>query len=428
MQPTAKLKKAPAYRFIVFVEMLLCYILIYAGIQMVATLGSDIMVWLDVSESELGVFSALGNPSMAVMSVVAGAVTARIGGKRVLVIGLVILAASGGLYLTGPQSLGVLIVIRLIQGIGTGMVSATVQALVAVWFPAKERGTAQGALAAFYGASTSIVTIYASFMSAQQVIWYQTAGYMLLVCGALFAVIVTLGYKDIEKTYGVNVIDEAIEGYTPHTDAPAESGAISDWKRPNNWHDTLHHPAFWLVGISLFFYGGSSFGMGFVLPLFLADAGFDSAAQSAVMTYGSLSSIIFSLAGGIIADRVFHGRRTQVYAISFGGAVIFTLIVYFAGGGASVVVMSALYFLMMGFATFSGGPAWVLPVEIVGPQMAQQNMGTCLLFSGMGSTVMLLIYGWLAEAFNAGMSMIVLACCMAMPCIIAIILGKKYKV
>lgn len=61
MQPTAKLKKAPAYRFIVFVEMLLCYILIYAGIQMVATLGSDIMAYLNISESELGVFSALGN-------------------------------------------------------------------------------------------------------------------------------------------------------------------------------------------------------------------------------------------------------------------------------------------------------------------------------------------------------------------------------
>ena len=198
MQPTAKLKKAPAYRFIVFVEMLLCYILIYAGIQMVATLGSDIMAYLNISESQLGVFSALGNPSMAIISVVAGAITAKIGGKRVLVIGLVILGISGGLYLTGPQSLGILIVIRIIQGFGTGMVSATVQALVAVWFPAKERGTAQGALAAFYGASTSIVTIYASFMSAQQVVWYQTAGYMLLVCGFAFAVIVALGYKDIE--------------------------------------------------------------------------------------------------------------------------------------------------------------------------------------------------------------------------------------
>ena len=135
---------------------------------------------------------------------------AKTGGKRVLMAGLLTLAASGALYLTGTRSLGALIAIRILQGFGTGMVSATVQGLVAVWFTAGERGTAQGALAAFYGASTSIVTIYASFMSARGMLWYETAGYMLLVCGLLFAVMIGVGYKDIEKTYGVNVIDEAI--------------------------------------------------------------------------------------------------------------------------------------------------------------------------------------------------------------------------
>ena len=70
----------------------------------------------------------------------------------------------------------------------------------------------------------------------------------------------------------------------------------------------------------------------------------------------------------------------------------------------------------------------MLPVEIVGPKMAQQNVGTCLLFSGMGSTVMLLIYGNLAENYGAGISMAALAVCMLMPCILAMILGKKYKV
>lgn len=424
MQPTVKLKKAPAYRFIVFVEMLLCYILIYAGIQMVATLGTDIMESVKISQSGLSLFSAIGNPAMAIISVLAGAITAKFGGKRVLVTGLAILGISGGLYLTGPENFALLIVIRIIQGFGTGMVSATVQALVAVWFPANERGTAQGGLAAFYGASTSVVTVYAGFMAARNALWYETAGYMLLICGFALAVIVAFGYKDIEKSYGVNVIDEAIEGYVPAT---SESSRGSGRELPNTWHDTLRSPAFWLVGISLFFYGGSSFGIGFCLPLFLADSGFNAVDSATVMTYGSLSSIIFSLAGGIIADRVFHGRRTQVYAISFGGAVIATLAVFLAGGNVSVTIMSAIYFFVMGFATFSGGPAWVLPVEVVGPQMAQQNMGTCLLFSGMGSTIMLIIYGALAEVYGAGASMICLACCMAMPCCIALILGKKYK-
>lgn len=39
-----------------------------------------------------------------------------------------------------------------------------------------------------------------------------------------------------------------------------------------------------------------------------------------------------------------------------------------------------------------------LTVEIVGPNMAQQNMGACLLFSSMGGTVMLMVDGAVASA------------------------------
>ncbi len=428
MTTTGKLKKAPAYRFVVFVEMLLCYILLYAGIQMVATLGGDIMAYLNVTESKLGLFSAIGNPAMAIISVVAGAVTTKIGGKKVLVGGLLVLALSGALYLTGTHSLGMLILIRIIQGFGTGMISATVMALVAVWFPANERGTSQGVMACFYGASTSIVTAYAAIMTSHNMIWYKTAGYMLLVCGIVLAVIVALGYRDIEKAYGVSVIDEAIEGYkAPEEKAETVSDKKNDWVRPDNWHDTLRHPAFWLVAVSLFFYCGSCFGTGFVLPLWLGYLGYDASSQAAVMMYGSLGTIVFCLAGGLLADRVFKGKRTPVYIMAFGGALLFTVIMLLTGGSIGVSAMSALYFIMIGFCNFSGGPAWVLPVEVVGPKMAQQNMGTCLLFSGMGGTIMLLIYGNLAASINANASMICLGCCMGITCLLAIIINRKYK-
>lgn len=425
MENVKKLKKAPRYRFLVFIEMTLCYILLYAGIQMVATLGNDIMIFLGTTESALSVLSAVSNPAMAVISVIAGFFAAKVGGKKVLVTGLLTMSFSGLLYLMGIKSLPILVLIRILQGLGAGMVSATVQALVSVWFPAKERGTAQGALACFYGVGTSVVTVYAGVMSAKNFMWYQTAGYLLLICGIIFAVLIIVGYKDIEKTYGVNLIDEVLEDVQPQKET---SHAACSWKKPDTWKETLKCPAFWLLGISLFFYGGSAFGVGFVIPMFLRSAEYNEAGLAAVMTYGSLASIIFSLLGGIIADRVFHGKRTQVYAISFGGASILTLVMLLTGNELTTVQMTILYFFMFGFTTFSGGPAWVLPVEIVGPKMAQQNVGTCLLFSGMGSTVMLLIYGNLAENYGAGISMAALAVCMLMPCILAMILGKKYKV
>lgn len=165
-----------------------------------------------------------------------------------------------------------------------------------------------------------------------------------------------------------------------------------------------------------------------MLPLFLSAIGYDGASQAAVMTYGSLGTIIFCLVGGVLADRVFKTMRTQVYMIAFGGAAIFTVVMLLSGGNVGVSVMALLYFIMIGFTNFAGGPAWVLPVEIVGPNMAQQNMGTCLLFSGMGGTVMLMVYGALAEAYGGGASMIALACCMAVTFILATVLNRKYRV
>jgi len=59
MEPTVKLKKAPAYRFVVFIEMLLCYILVYAGMQIVNTLGQEIMAHYSFGEGTLGLFSSV---------------------------------------------------------------------------------------------------------------------------------------------------------------------------------------------------------------------------------------------------------------------------------------------------------------------------------------------------------------------------------
>ncbi len=422
-------KKAPKYRFAALIMMILCYILIYAGIQVVATCGADIMADLAVKEGALGVFSSIGNPCMAIMSIIAGFIVSKIGGKKVIIIGLLVLAVSGALYLTHPTSVGILVAIRMIQGFGTGMVSATEMALVSVWFPVRERGTSQAITAAFYGASTSIVTAYAGIMTARNFQWHQVIGYMLLVCGIVFAIIIALFYRDIEKYAGVHVIDEAIEGYVPQEEQPVvKSGEEKgNWKRPNNWHDTLRHPVFWILGISLFFYCGSAFGLGFCLPLFLTSIGFDGGQMAAVMTLGSLGTLVFGLFGGVMSDKIFKGKRCQVYFMAFAGGVILLLLMIFNRGNLSVGLFSVLYFIGIGFMNLSGGPAWALPTEVVGPAMAQQNNGTCLLFSGMGGTVMLMIFGFVAERFGGVACLAALAICAAIPAIFSVILGVKYK-
>lgn len=79
------------------------------------------------------------------------------------------------------------------------------------------------------------------------------------------------------------------------------------------------------------------------------------------------------------------------------GAAIFTIVMFTTGGSLKASGLSVLYFIMIGFTNISGARV-ALTVEIVGPNMAQQNMGACLLFSSMGGTVMLMVYGAVASA------------------------------
>lgn len=423
LEPKAKLKKAPAYRFFVFLQMLLGYILLYAGIQLIATLGPELMADLQIKETQLGVFSALNNPTFAVASLIAGMLVAKFRGKKVMVSGLFLMAVAGALYMMHIKNFVVLCIIRLIQGFATGLIDVVVLGMCNVWFPKKERGISQGVLGCFYGASTSVVTAYCAIMNARNMGWSQTAGYMLVFGSLALAVIILVFYKDIEKAHGVHVIDDAIEGMSSADDAVA---TIENDTRPNTLKECLKSPVFWLSGCGLFFYCGSCFGTGFCLPLFLSGVGFDDAAKTAVMTYGSLGTILFCLAGGVLSDKVFS-KRTPVYMMAFGMAAIFSVIMAIMGH-TSTTVMIVLYFIMIGFCNFAAGPAWALPSEIVGPNMAQTNTGISLLFSNLGGTVMLIIYGAVAESFGGVAVMYALAACMAATFVFALLLNRIAKV
>lgn len=423
MEQVKKLKKAPMYRFVIFIQILLCYILFYGGIQLIATLGPQLMEDLQIGEAQLGVFSALNNPTFAIASFIAGMLVGKFRGKKVMISGLLLLAVAGALYLSHPTNMVILCGIRLIQGFAMGLVITVVLSMANVWFPQKERGLSQGLLGSFYGASTSVVTVYCAQMSLRNMSWSQTAGYMLLVGGLVLAVIIFFGFKDIETVYGVHIIDEAIEGYEAVEEKVVE---IENDPRPNTLQECLKYPGFWFNGIGLFFYCGSCFGTGFCLPLFLSHVGYDVGGSAAIMTYGSLGTIFFCLLGGFLSDRVFKAKRTPVYMIAFAFACVFTIIMAMVGHTATTV-MVVLYFIMIGFCNFAAGPAWNIPSEVVGPNMAQQNMGISLLFSNAGGTIMLIIYGAVAQNYGGTAVMYVLAGCMAIAFICAVLLNRKCK-
>lgn len=418
-----KLKKAPSYRFTALFIFLLVYILAYAGIQIVASVGPGMMDALGIAEGQLGFLSSIQTLTMAISSVFAGALMRKIGAKKTAIIGLFFLALAGALFMFNSATYGAIVAYRLIQGIGTGITTSCALAMAAVWFPLNERGTASAVMAAFYGVSTTIVTAYAYRATNAGWAWDKTAGLFLLVPGVVILLIVLFFYKDIEKKVGVSVIDEALENPVYAERVEEES----TYHKPENWGEALRFPGFWLCGIMLFFYCASCFTTPFIVPLFLTAVGYDAAGATTVMSVGSMGTVVFAIVGGLVADRLLRGRRAGVTMAAFGGAAIVMLIMTFMGGKVAPMVLAIIYFVGYGMLNAAGGPAWVIPVEVVGPNFAQQNMGTCLLFSGSGGFIMTWLVGVIAENAGAIVGMLFVALLQIMVVIMAFVLRKKYR-
>ena len=418
--------KAPKYRFAVFFMMLLGYIFAYGTLQIISALHTDIISSTGIAEGGLSLAASICSLTWGVFAGIAGGLNAKFGGKWVLFCGLVIMAVSGALFLTGPTSLFLMCLIRLIQGIGAGMAAPTAMTMVSVWFPKRERAMAQGCLACFYGVSLSLCTVYSYACSQNGWTWYQTTGWALVACGVVLAIIVAVCYRDIEKEYGVAVIDEAIAGYVPEK-IETTSGAGS-LDKPRNWSEAVRFPGFWILGFTLFCYDVSAIGTAFVFPLFLTGSGLDAAASTSVMSLGSISTILFCLVGGVLSDKLFHSKRTPVTMMAFGGSAIFFTIIALVIHSVPIGALIALYFIAFGLLNFAGGPAWALPAEVVAPEFAQQNTGNCLLFANIGGFIMTTVAGILMETVSVAAGFICIIACQVMVFVLALLLRLKCKV
>ncbi len=416
------LRKAPKYRFAVFVLLMFPYILVYVGIQIISSVGPDIMSTLSVGESKLSLLSSLGSLSKAFLAVVSGALAGRIGGKKVVVGGLCIMAISGVLYMLGARSFPILCVVRLVQGAGSGLTSGCLTALLSAWFPKKERGTAQGAMSCFFGGSVSIATVYAYACETVGMAWNMTIGIMLLAVGAVMAIMMAVFYKDVKTVYGVSFIDEVMGG----SDCAEEKKTAREGM-PSTWREIFRFPGFWITGTMEFFYCASCFGAGFIMPLFITSCGFEGATAASIMTVGTLSSIATSFIGGVMSDRLFKARRSEMVILGYGGAAVLFLAIALLGRSMSAAVLTAVYFLAYGALMLASSPAWVIPVEIVAPKFAPQSLGTCITFSGIGGFCATYALGGFTEKIGIGAGMLVLVVCMTIVALCAFVMKKKYR-
>ncbi len=307
--------------------------------QAVAALSPLLMSDFSLSIADIGLLVGLYHAPGIILAFPGGAIGARLGDKRTVVIGLTLMI-SGELIMTVAPTWAWQVGGRIFAGAGGILLNVMISKMVADWFAMKETATAMAIIGNASPAGIALALVALPSIAA-------TGGRLLT--------------SRVVVTYlAVALLVLAIAYRTPTDGAPA---APSQFVWPER-------PAVWALLTAGVLYGIYNVGLITIFtfgPLMLAERGWTFAAASSV-TSTVLWLVTVSLpAGGILADR--SGRRSLV--------LLCGLIASAVAMALSAHVRPVLpAFIVLGVASgIPCGAIMSLPTEVLGPETRSVGMG-----------------------------------------------------
>lgn len=330
--------------------------------QSVAALSPLLIADLGIGLSDIGLLIGLYLAPGVIIAIPGGAVAARFGDKRIVMIGMLLMLA-GGAMVAMTQQWGVLVAGRFIAGSGGVILNVVMTKMLVDWFAGREISTA---LAVFVnswpvGIALALVTLPVIAASGGVSLAWWGVWSLIAACLLLFA----LAYRPPPGVQeGATVIKA--------TRFPVYALFLAAMV----W--ALYNAALAMV---------FSFG-----PALLIQQGWAlTSAGSAI----SLFMIVFSVAvplGGILADRT--GRRDAIILVSLLSFVVLMPAVSYAPAWGVMAIFVAVGI----FFALAAGPIMTLPSQVLTP--ASRSFGMGVFFAIYYGAMMIgpRIVGGIAEA------------------------------
>jgi MFS family permease len=329
---------------------------------------------LGFSNTQAGALATWNLAGYVVMAVVAGALSARLGPRRVIPAGL--LVAGVGMVLTGlAGGVGSAALARALTGLGAGATNVPAVAMMATWFSARRRGLASGFVVS--GSSLALVIagptvprlIAGAGSGGWRLCWYVFGAVTLVLAGAALMVL-----RD-----------------RPFAAGPAPAAAQP---APHAWRRILRSGYAWRLGIVYFAFGFSyMIYMTFFVKRLTTDAGYSSGAAGDLYMLLGWASLLCGVVWGYISDRI--GRKFALAIVCLVHAVAFSLF-----------AMHPTTFGLTASAVLFGLTAWSIPGIVgaacgdrFGPVLASTALGFLTVFLGVGQAIGPTIGGAMADHF-----------------------------
>lgn len=333
----------------------------------------------------LATFTVMGlwTVTVCIGGVIGGAVVDRIGIVKVyLVCGVLLILSAVFIPLVGAN-LPVVIVLRLIGGLGTGPILTTISRLAAEWFPLKERGLITGvqgmstALGVFVGFGASPAVFVATQSWPLTMVWMAVPAVVFLA----LTIIMVFGPKAPEL-----IVEER------------EDPQAAD----NDFKLALREPTIYLCVGYVFFFNWLIQGINDLTPGYFAvspptGVGWGPMVAGKLMMIFQGVFMVGSLVSGWLNDKIYRGNtRLQVMlAFILTGIYFFVKFSGVTGHGPNPLLLCVMiitaFFMGQGIATIMAFIAKNYPEHITG-KVGGMAMGLGLVGGvvgvGFGSTAL----------------------------------------
>ncbi len=284
----------------------------------------------------------------------------KIGIIKTFMLACMLSAAGAFLMPVLGRSIGGLVFLRLLEGLGGGLVLASPPKLACEWFPAAERGIVTGVQGAGVGFGVSIGIIISSAMYTAMNDWLMSMALMGIIpfIGLILSIVLRFGPEaPCVKNSFTSV-------------HPAGINADTDFKL------VLRQPLFYLGIGMIFFFAWVQQGYSNLTPGYLtvdppSGCGLGTQAASTIFSFYSFSFTLGSLFSGFIGRYIFKNELKKSIALSFVLSAFFNVSVLLPAVYENSVKLRICLILAGFFFSWSGSMIFAYftqcyPSEVMG--------------------------------------------------------------
>ncbi|MDN3017975.1 MFS transporter [Paenibacillus sp. BSR1-1] len=366
--------------------------------------GPDMMKSIGLSKTEFGLLGSAFFWTYALMQIPVGGIVDKLGPKVTYGVAIIWWSIFSAFTAAG-RSVGMLLGIRALMGIGEAPAFPTNTRVISDWLPSKERGIANGLFSMGIAVGSGLTTPVVAWVV--QTYGWRTSFIVTGVIGIIWGLVWLATFKNKpseDKSVNKAELDYILDGNKLETAEEKSNGL--------KWYHLLRYRNVWGILFGLFAQDYLLYLMLTWLPTYLVierhmtllKAGFNS-----VIPW--IAASIGAILGGYLSDRLIKKGWAPISARKMNMTIgmVLSLAIIPAAFVTDVFAALALISLSLGGMMFANGGSWAIVADIAPKNMVGTLAGMQNFIGNISGWIAPILTGFLADKLHNFVAALVLA-------------------